>query len=152
MDSITKIVIDTSVILDIMLETRPRHPDAKELCKYIVNAGLKVRMPMHGMFEIMCATVNVKMDAISKGQEVKGTDAVTEEKPLSFDLVPIDTKFLSDYHDPSIPYIKASGLIFISLAKHDSAVLITEDAKMYSVAKAANVNVYRIKEFMDSCL
>jgi hypothetical protein len=90
------------------------------------------------------------MDAISKGQDVKGTNAVTEEKPLSFDLVPIDMTFLNDYHDPSIPYIKASDLIFISLAKRDGVVLITEDDKMYSVAKAANVNVYRIKEFLDS--
>ena len=150
MDTDTRIVIDTSVVLDIMLATRSRHSDAKEIGKYIINSGLKVRMPMRGMFEIMCATVNVKIDAISKDQELKGTDAVTEEKPLSFDPVPIDMQFLNDYFDPSIPYIKASDLIFISLAKREGAALITEDDKMYNVAKESNVNVYRIKESMDS--
>lgn len=105
---------------------------------------------MHGMFEIMCATVNVKMEALSKGQQMKGTDSVTEDNPLCIDPVPIDLHFLNDYFDPSIPYIKASDLIFISLAKRENTILITEDDKMYNVAKAANVNVYRIKEFVDT--
>jgi predicted nucleic acid-binding protein len=138
------LVIDTGVLVDIFLETRPRHTEAKKIGKYVAENRIRVKLPMHRMFELTCAIRNEGMSSPIKIQRT-----ITEDAPLHFEAINIDEGFFSKYFDPDIPYLKAGDLIFVSLAKGDGANLITEDNNQYKVAKAAGVKVYRIKEFID---
>lgn len=107
---------------------------------------------MHCFFEIRSAVIFEKMQALEKKQELKGNESITETSPLDIDFMPIDWDFVNRYDDPSTPYLKASDLIFVAMAKGDNVILISEDNKQYKVAKSAGVKIYRIQEFLDSFL
>ena len=144
---ITSLVMDTGVIVDIFLETRPRHAEAKRLGSFLIERNISAKLPMHGFFELTCALKNEGMTSPIRVQR-----SITEEAPLQIQPISIDQAFFNKYFDPTIPYLKAGDLIFVTLAKGDNSILITEDNNQYKVAKLAGVEVYRVKEFLDKVM
>lgn len=138
------IVIDTSVIIDIFLSSRPRHSEAIKIGLFLTKSQIRIKLPMHAMFEISCAFRNIKMTG-----PFEESKKITETNPILLDTIAIDDAFFSKYFDTTIPYIKAGDFIFIALAKGDNAILITEDNKQFDAAKEAGINVYRIESFID---
>lgn len=148
----TELVIDTSVILDIVLRTRPRHKFAKLIGAYLIDNGIKVKVPMHAMFEIRSAMMNVKMLAKEKGEAIQFNEDIGEDTPLKIEPVSIDSAFFQKYFDAQIPHLEAGDQIFVALAKVDGLVLLTEDLSQYKAAKAAGVKVYNEIEFRETCI
>jgi len=138
------IIVDTSVLVDIFLETAARHPEAKKLGSFLVAKKVDIKLPMHGMFELACSLKNKKATGSYKLQS-----GITKDSPLRITRIPIDEKFFEEYFDINLPYLKAGDFIFIAMAKKDAAILITEDNKMFDRAKEAGIEVYKIKEFID---
>lgn len=75
---------------------------------------------------------------------------ITEKRPLLVNMVPIDDSFLQKYMDTSVPYLKAGDLLFVLIAKKEGLKLITEDVAQYEVARAANVEVYKIQDYLNT--
>jgi predicted nucleic acid-binding protein len=48
----TVVIIDTSILLDMFLTARSRHADAERLRETLKITGVRLRMPMHGLFEV----------------------------------------------------------------------------------------------------
>jgi len=48
---------------------------------------------------------------------VLNKDVFPEGSPFDFFMVPIDSKFISDYLDKSVPYLRAGDLIYVLVAK-----------------------------------
>lgn len=140
------VMADTSVMVDIVLTSRPRHADGDKLRAYLKANNLRLRFPMHGMFELGAALHNEKIGA--KGAKLPFNQNMPEASPLEADPIAVDQAFFAKYFDPGLPYLKGGDLIFVAMAKKDGAVLITEDTKQYDAAKAAGVEVYRIAAFL----
>ena len=138
------LILDTSVIIDIVLESRPRHPEAIKLGDYIKRNGIFITLPTHALFEIHSAMKLERMNPPTIPSYF-----FTEDSPLRMKQVYITQEFFEKYFSPDLPYMKAADLIFVSMAKVDGIPLITEDLTQYKKAKEGGVKVYRIKEFLD---
>ena len=102
------VILDTCVITDMFVETRPRHAQAKLLKEALLSTKTIVRIPMYGMFEITSA-----MRSELSGNS--GRLAKMDEKPsfdnvLQLDIVPIDFAFFQKYYDASLPHLRAGDL------------------------------------------
>lgn len=69
--------------------------------------------------------------------------------PLKLSGIPIDEAFVSKYLDVSLPYLKAGDFIFLCLAKKESAMLLTDDAKLRARAIEAGVDALTTAEFLE---
>ncbi|MBL9178536.1 MAG: PIN domain-containing protein [Verrucomicrobiaceae bacterium] len=139
----TKVVIDTCVLLDIIDENRPRHAGAAKLWDYIRGAGVTVRTPMHALFEISARLKNPDYRLT-----MKMSKALTKSSPLHLDFVPIDESFFQNYYSTDLPYIKGGDLIFLALAHKENLPLITEDGDLRKKSSSIGVAVYSIDEFL----
>jgi predicted nucleic acid-binding protein len=140
------VVLDTSVLVDIFLTSNPRHAKASGMKRLIASAGLKVRLPAHGMFELAAAMKQQKISA--NGRALVFNPAISEADPLHIEPVAVDEKFFEDYFSVDLPYLKGGDLIFVALAKGDGIDLVTEDKKQYAAAKQAGVSVFDIEEYI----
>ena len=138
------IILDTSVLVAIFMETEENHQHAKKLGDYLVDKNIWSNFPMHGFFELSSAL---------KHKGIKGTfklhEGFPEEKPFGLKFINIDQKFFEEYHDLSLPYIKGGDMIFLSMDKKDNAILITEDDKLHKRAIEAGIEVYKVKPFLE---
>ena len=123
---------------------RPRHQSARRVADYLIDKRVRIKEPLHALFELTCAVQNEKM----RRGPLKGNESITEERPLDIEYVSIDMPFFSRYFDGSIPYLKAGDLIFVCYAKGEHGVLVTEDDKQLKVATAAGVAVHRLESFL----
>jgi len=83
------VVLDTSVIIDALLEHRPRHAIAVKLVAALRDRGEVVLLPMNVVFEIT--------SAVSCEKRIRGTPpklCVHKELPCEIQLIPIDNDFL----------------------------------------------------------
>jgi predicted nucleic acid-binding protein len=147
-----EIVIDASVLLDIVVRTRPRHKFAKLIGAYLIDNGIRIKVPMHALFDIRSAMLFAKTEAMEKGETVQINEDIGETTPLNLDPVPVDDHFFRKYYDPAIPYLKAGDYVYVALAKVDGLILLTEDAAQYKAAKKAGVNVFNAEEFRETCI
>jgi len=115
------VVIDTSVLTDIFLTTRDRRPDAKELWDYLIEKGLRIRVPMYAVFEFACALKNEQI--LSWPQKLHVWDEFAEDRPLWLEVVPMDQGFFEKYFSTELPHMRAGNLIFVAMAKVDGAIL-----------------------------
>ena len=146
------IVIDTSILLDIIIRTRPRHKFAKLIGAYLIEQGIKVRVPMPALFEIRSAMLHAKLEAEENGEAVQLNEDISDSTPLIYDTVPIDQAFFEKYFDAGIPCLKAGDYLYVALAKADGLVLLTEDPAQYEAAGKAGVEVYTAVEYREFCL
>jgi len=133
-------------MVDIVLTGRPRHAEAERLRLWLKARGIRIRMPMHALFELAAAMRQEKIAAA--GAKLRFNPGMTEASPFGTDPIPIDDEFFAKYFEPSLPYLKGGDLIFVAMAKKDEAVLVTEDTKQLKAAKQAGVAAYDISEFL----
>lgn len=138
------IVLDTNVMIDMVLESRPRHSLAVRLGKYLVGNDVCVRMPLHALLEIQAAIAQEKIGA----RPLRPGSFPMEGQPLRTDLVPIDLRFVERYSDPAIPYLRSGDFPFVAIAKVDVLPLITEDEKQREAAVRAGVAAYSIADYI----
>jgi predicted nucleic acid-binding protein len=147
-----EIVVDTSVILDILVTSRPGHRFGKLIGVYLIDNGVRITVPMHALFEIKSGVLEAKREAIAKGGTLQINEDVSESTPLKYNFIPVDNAFFEKYFLPELPHIKAGDYMFIALAKVDGLTLLTDDAAQYAIAKEAGVTVYNSEEFRKICL
>lgn len=138
-------IVDASALVDIFIKSRERHQYGCQLASYIKKHKVQVIVPTYAILEVKCAVDNERM--VSKRGEVSKT--FSESEPLNMKMINIDQKFLREYLDLGIPYIKAGDLIYILIAKKHDGILITEDVRQAKVARSINVETYKIDEFLN---
>lgn len=136
------IIVDTNVLVDMHLSHRPRHQEALKLKHYLDSHSIRLKIPMHAMFEIASALQSEFRTVGRSGFQIS-------QGVIYTDPVPIDWDFIDRYFEADLPYLRAGDLIFVAMAKRDQALLITEDDDLYKVAKSVGVAVYRTKEFLE---
>jgi predicted nucleic acid-binding protein len=140
-----EIILDASVLTDIFVKSKPRHELGRMLSSYIKKNQVRVTIPMHAIIEVKCAIDN---ERLKPGYGEISSD-FTEEFPLKLKTISIDQKFLREYLDLSIPYLKAGDLIYILIAKKHQCPFITEDKSQIKIAKSVGIEIYTIKEFLN---
>lgn len=138
------VVVDTPVLLDMALESRPRHGQARVLGEYLIAHDIGVTIPMTAFFELHAAARNEHMEGRS-GKFV----FPSEEHPLLVDAVPIDEAFVTTYLDDTLPYVRAGDLLFLSIAAHDKLALVTEDRTLHARATEGGIEAFTIDEFTE---
>lgn len=139
-------IIDTSVLVDMFVTTRPRHERALALVRQLQRLPVPVQIPMTAMFELAAA---MKEEGLAGRLKVSGTN-FTPEAPLTLTTIDIDQAFFTRYYDAALPPIKAGDLIFLALAKGTGAALITEDQQLLRIARECGIIAYTIKEYLES--
>jgi predicted nucleic acid-binding protein len=137
------IIIDSSVLVRVFDEAEDGHSEAMKLGHYLVDNGIRVRIPYHALFE-----VSSTFKRRNQSGTLKAYQGIAAANPLLLDPVPVDEAFFSRYFDASLPYLKAGDSLFLAMAKKDSAILITEDKQQYAAAQSVAVQVFRIEEFL----
>jgi predicted nucleic acid-binding protein len=138
-----QVVVDTSVLVRVFDQAEAGHSPAARLGLHFVQQRIRIRFPLHALFEVSAALKRKNLDR--KLDPFKG---ITETNALLVEPIAINQEFFRRYFDPTLPYLKAGDLLFVAMAKVDGAVLITEDTQQYSAAKAAGVDVCRIDEYL----
>jgi len=141
----SKVVLDSCVVVDMFMVTRQRHPQAKQLQHELAKTGITVRIPSFSLFEISHAIRQEKR--LSNGKLIDGAEG-EEQSGLSVNLVPIDEAFVHKHLDVTLPEMRAGDLTFAALAKGDGLPLVTEDAPLSKAAKAAGIRVFTINEYL----
>ncbi len=147
-----EILVDASVILDILVASRPGHKFGKLIGVYLIENGVQITAPMHVMFEIKSGLLDAERDAEAKGESLHLNEDVSESTPLKYNFIPIDYAFFGKCFDIGLPHMKAGDYMNVALAKADGLILLTEDPAQYAAARAAGVTVYNSEEFRNTCL
>lgn len=141
------IVLDTCVLVDMFMSSRPRHRQAIELRSLIRAKSIRVRIPAFAMFEVTHAIRQEKR--LSNGVLLSGSEA-GEANGLSVELVAIDEAFIQRHLTLDLPETRAGDLVFLALAKGESMPLVTEDIPFRTIAAKAGVSVFGIDEYLHS--
>jgi predicted nucleic acid-binding protein len=75
-------------------------------------------------------------------------EAISEDRPFKFTLVPIDQKFLDRHLIGEMPDLESGDMIFVLLALHDALDLVTEDKKMLREARRMGASVFTTSEYL----
>ena len=113
----SKVVLDSCVVVDMFMVTRPRHEQAKRLRFELARAGITARMPSFALFEISHA---IRQESrLSNGMLLDGAES-GKENGLSIDLVPIDEAFIHKYLGIPLPELRAGDLTFAASNTYSS--------------------------------
>lgn len=147
-ECVPTLVVDTCVIVDMFLSSRPRHEIASRLLIEIRNSNSVVRIPAFAMFEISHA---IKQEKRLNNGQIISTDHINagEENGLRLDLVPVDEKFAQKFLDLELPEIRAGDLVFAALAKGEGLPVVTEDQRFKQDAKSAGIQVFAIRQYLE---
>ncbi len=137
---VKEIILDTSVLVDVFLKNSERHEKAQEFTSFLLENKIVPKAPMHSLFELSAVMKNKKI--------VDKNFSMESNFPFPIIFVPIDNNFIEKYFDSSLPYLKGCDSIFMSMAKKDSAILITEDLKMIEKSRQAGIEAYCIDDFL----
>lgn len=151
-DHQNEIVIDTAIILDILVTSRPRHKFGKLIGMYLIDKGICICVPLSSLFEIKSGLLAAKQEAQIKGGTFIINEDISEATPLQYHFIPIDQDFFEKYFLPELPHLKASDYMNVALAKKNNLRFITEDADQYAAAVQTGVKVFTSEEFRNICL
>lgn len=140
-----RIVVDSSVLVDIFHKESVRHKEAIQLLNCIQTKNIEILVPLHAIIEVSAAIKRQRIDGPTSLFE-----GLTEHNPLRITTFPIDNTFLNTYFSPTLPYLKSGDLIFLALANGEKVPLITEDKKLIEKSKEIGVEVYRISDFIQN--
>lgn len=135
------VVVDACVLTDIFIKTRKRHCLAEQFKNMMTEKNIRPLIPIHAAFEVKSAIEN---ECLQHPNEV-----YNYIDPLKMDHVWLDRKFLEEYWDLSVPYIKAGDRYYILIAKKRNIPLVTEDSTQKKVAVKSGVKAFTIKEFLE---
>lgn len=140
------IVLDNSVLTDILIEKEERSDIAFKAYKIIKNMNMEIYLPCFALFEIKSALSN----KLKNRGKITLRKVINENDSLRFKYFPIDNKFVAKHMGSKIGYLKAADYIYVCLANQEDAILITEDEKQYNVSKEAGIETYKIEEFIEN--
>ena len=139
-------VIDTCVIVDMLLESRPRHREALRLRREMRRVGARARIPTFALFEFHHA---IRQERRISGAKMQWSADPGAEFGVGLELVNIDEAFAKRYLDLDLPEIRAGDLVFAAIAKGEGLPLITEDLPFAKVAAKAGIRVLSTAEYAD---
>ena len=96
-----ELVLDSSVLTDMFVKSRPRHELGRRLSDYIKKSDIRITVPIHAVLEVKSAIDN---ERLTPGQGELTKEFFTEDSPLKLNTISIDQKFLREYHDLNVPY------------------------------------------------
>ena len=136
------ILFDTNVLMDMYLPESSRHNTALRLGNYLGENKITVRLPTLAMFELV---------AVFKNKLIVNKEQKYKEDPLPFktSMIAITKSFIDEYLDVQLPYLKGADFLFLCIAAKEKIPFITEDIAIYKKAKEADLEVYKIQEFLD---
>ncbi len=73
---------------------------------------------------------------------------ITKQNALEPKFFSIDEAFWINSLKSKIDYLKPPDYIYVCLAHQEKGILLTEDNQQYKVAKKANIESYKINEFI----
>lgn len=142
------IVLDTCVLVDMFMVSRPRHKVASRLHQEMNSSRSVAKVPAFAIFEVVHAIKQAFR--VNNGKMLpKNHQNFGEENGLNIELVPVDEKFTQKFLDLDLPEIRAGDLVFAALAKGESLPLVTEDQPFYRKAKEAGILVFTISEYLE---
>jgi predicted nucleic acid-binding protein len=139
------IVLDTCVLVDMFMSTRPRHATASRLHTEMVQNGLVARIPAFALFEVWHA---IHQEKRLNGGKLLSKGNIGLANGLTFDLVPVDESFTKNFLDLDLPEIRAGDLVFAALAKGEGLPLVTEDESFRKKAQDTGIQVYTTGEYL----
>ena len=139
------VLIDTCVLVDLMVADRPRHTGAIEFYKCVTSLKRRVIIPAHAMFEMRSALTQERM----LRNNVQYYTGFTWKRPLCFQIMPIDLKFLELYQSIPVPDLRGGDMVFYVIAKRNGVEFVTEDNEVLLKGKAEGVPVFSLSEFVD---
>ena len=137
----SKVVVDTCVIVDMLVASRPRHKQADLLRRLFSERKIRARIPYFAIFEIS--------HALRQEKRLSEAKFLADEE-IPAELVPVDREFLKAYFDETLPEMRAGDLVFASMAHVDKLPLVTEDAGLAKSARAAGIDVKSIAEMLEA--
>jgi len=139
------IILDNSVLVDIILASEDRSGKANMVYECIKSNNFEIFLPCFALFEIKSAISNKKINTGS----VDLRSTITEDDPLVCKFFAIDEAFVTRHLGSGIGYLKAGDYVYVCLAKQENGILITEDNKQYRVSKDAGIETYKLDEFVN---
>ena len=140
--------MDTSVLVDIALSTRPRHTRAADLAKCFQKCGTVIRAPMHVAYEFMSA-VRSEVRQLG-GRHSSWAARSNENERIDIWPVPIDSEFIERYPTGTLPEVRSGDLLFLAMAVGDRQPLVTEDQDLLKKARQAGVSAFTIEEYLNA--
>lgn len=141
------LVLDTCVIVDMFITTRPRHSIASRLHREMVDSGSVAKVPAFAMFEISHAFKQEKRLNDAKLMAKNHSNA-GEESGLTLELVPIDQDFIQQYFSLELPELRAGDMVFAALAKGQSLPLVTEDQPLIKKVSECGIQAFTTSEYL----
>ena len=141
------LVIDTCVLVDMLISTRPRHERARRLRKEIVERGAVILVPSFAMFELSHA---LRQDLKLNSGKFAISYGLGPENGLDLEFVPTDVEFVRSSLALELPELRAGDLVFAALAKGRNLTLVTEDKALSLGSREVGINCLSIKECLVS--
>lgn len=138
------IVLDNSVLIEILLEKEERSDQAISVYNCIQKLNTEIYLPYFALFEIKSAISNKK---INHGN-IEFRKILSKESPLKCKYFPVNEKFVTTHLNSKIGYLKAADYIYVCLASQEDAILITEDNTQHRISKEAGIETYKLEEFV----
>ena len=142
----SELVIDTCVLVDMFISTRPRHVRARRLREEIVQKVTPVLIPAFAMFELSHA---LRQDLRQNEGKFAVCYGLGHENGLTLELVPTDTDFIKRSLALELPELRAGDLIFAALAKGRGLTLVTEDMALLVGSRASGITALSIQECLE---
>ena len=136
-------ILDTCIVVDMFVETRSRHAQAKLLKEDLLRAKTLIRMPMFGMFEIASAA---RSELQQNAGRLAPAGPASYNTVLQFDIVPVDQVFFQKYYSGDLPHLRAGDLVFAAMARVDRVPLITEDVALLKATREMGAAAFTIAE------
>mgnify|MGYP001206668879 CR=1 FL=1 len=142
-------VLDCNILVDLFLKRRPRNQNADVLANFLTREQIKVRIPMHAMFELASA---LRQEA-GKPEDYEISSRFTSEQPFAVETVDIDQSFFQRYFREDFPLLRGGDLIYFAYVVGEArsgrtVILLTEDSRLHSAAREAGIEVYTLTEFV----
>lgn len=129
------IIVDSSVVVDAFDTNAAGHSDALAFLNAARANGFIVTMPMHGYFEVRCTLRRI---VHIEGKKI--SPAFTSfETAYPIKTIAIDNKFLDNFEDVKVPYMKAGDTIFLVIAKKLGLPLVSRDKPMLEKARECGI-------------
>ncbi len=143
------VVLDTCVLVDLLIDERPRHALAKKLAEALASSNRNVFIPAHAYFEFVAAILCERRQLGAPPTLVGKRSALL---PFSNVVVSIDDAFVTDYlaatMDKLMDVRGGADMIFVAIAARHGIRLISEDERMIAAAQKAGVRATNIATYM----
>jgi hypothetical protein len=146
-----KVLIDASVMMDVLLPFRERHQKAQSLIQLISKLGGSLVIPGHAYFEYTTALIthykHQKELFESTALAQTTTNCPIEIVTLSGPYV---DKLIRGLMGGPLPDLKSQDLIYFCVSRDQGMTLITEDKRLRNVSIKGGLTAWTIDEAIEN--